>query len=268
MNDLIAESNEQFRKAWTLFAERIPGGEARELDGVVAVFSNVPVAFFNVILLKEPVSNLNSLAEGIRSGIEYGSSSPHPWLFALCTEWMPKGGERVCQEMGLHPVLPLLGMAADRLMDPVRPMADLEFRRAGRDADIRLMSEINARAYGMPQADVDSLTVPGIWQEDAFAFVAFHKEAAVSVSATFIVDERLYVGWVATLPDFQKKGYGEAVMRHSLRRAEAATGLRRTALHATPAGAPLYRQMGYQPVASFTLYSNRPPPAEDTVEKG
>jgi GNAT superfamily N-acetyltransferase len=268
MNDLIVESNEQFRKAWTLFAERIPGGEARELDGVVAVFSNVPVAFFNIILLKEPVSNLDSLAEGVRSGIEYGSSSPHPWLFALCTEWMPKGAETVCREMGLHPVLPLVGMAADRLLEPVRRTTELEFRRAGRDADVRLMSEINVQAYGMPESDVDSLTVPGIWQEDAFAFVAFHKEAAVSVSATFIVDERLYVGWVATLPDFQKKGYGEAVMRYSLRRAEAATGLRRTVLHATPAGAPLYRQMGYQTVASFTLYSNQPPPVEDKVEKG
>jgi predicted GNAT family acetyltransferase len=59
---------------------------------------------------------------------------------------------------------------------------------------------------------------------------------------------------VATAADHRNKGYAEAVMRHSLARASAATGIRRTVLHASPAGAPLYASMGYRPTARFTMY--------------
>jgi hypothetical protein len=45
-------------------------------------------------------------------------------------------------------------------------------------------------------------------------------------------------------------------MRRSLARAAAATGIQRTVLHATPAGAPLYASMGYRATARFTMYTS------------
>ena len=60
---------------------------------------------------------------------------------------------------------------------------------------------------------------------------------------------------VASAATEMNKGYAEAVIRHSLARAVAATGLRRTVLHATQAGQPLYTSMGYRPTSRFTMYA-------------
>jgi GNAT superfamily N-acetyltransferase len=51
-------------------------------------------------------------------------------------------------------------------------------------------------------------------------------------------DESFFL--VATTPDARRKGYGEAVVRHALQTAHEATGIRRTVLHATEDGYPIY----------------------------
>jgi ribosomal protein S18 acetylase RimI-like enzyme len=65
----------------------------------------------------------------------------------------------------------------------------------------------------------------------------------------------LHVMCVATMPAHQRRGYAEAVMRHSLAQASRATGLTRTTLHATEAGKPAYQRMGYRETATFTGYT-------------
>ena len=71
---------------------------------------------------------------------------------------------------------------------------------------------------------------------------------------TALVDGRLYVMMVASDAAHRNRGYAEAVMRRSLERAQAATGIRRTVLHASPAGRPLYASMGYRVTGEFMMY--------------
>ena len=72
--------------------------------------------------------------------------------------------------------------------------------------------------------------------------------------AVLMVDGYRYVAMVATLPDFQRRGYAEAVMRHALDRASERFGNQPTVLHATEAGRPIYERMGYATIASHTAY--------------
>jgi predicted acetyltransferase len=76
----------------------------------------------------------------------------------------------------------------------------------------------------------------------------------VASSATFNVDGRMYVGLVATLPEMQRRGYAEAVMRKSLEECAKETGQTRTILHATDAGRPVYLRMGYHDTSKFVAY--------------
>jgi predicted GNAT family acetyltransferase len=62
---------------------------------------------------------------------------------------------------------------------------------------------------------------------------------------------------VATAPEAQLKGYGEATTRKALFEGAKATGLTRTALHATMAGAPVYQRIGYRKVATMRFYGLR-----------
>ena len=64
----------------------------------------------------------------------------------------------------------------------------------------------------------------------------------------------LFLALVATAPEAQRKGYGEATVRKALFEGGRATGLTRTVLHATPAGAAVYERIGYRKVASISFY--------------
>ena len=66
----------------------------------------------------------------------------------------------------------------------------------------------------------------------------------MSTATTIVHDDVLYLALVATTPDARRKGYAEAVIRHSLQKAHDTTGLNRTILHATEAGFPVYKRMG------------------------
>ena len=68
------------------------------------------------------------------------------------------------------------------------------------------------------------------------------------------VDDAAYVAMVATLRAHRKLGCAEAIMRHALAEARRDWGLERTVLHATPAGLPVYRRMGYHGVTRFLFY--------------
>jgi GNAT superfamily N-acetyltransferase len=65
----------------------------------------------------------------------------------------------------------------------------------------------------------------------------------------------LHVMCVATLPEWQRRGYAEAAIRYSLEDASRTTGLKRTTLHATEAGRPVYERMGYHETATFIAYT-------------
>ena len=61
---------------------------------------------------------------------------------------------------------------------------------------------------------------------------------------------------VATVPDRQRRGCGEAVMRHALRRAREQHGIERTVLQSTAQGLRLYRRMGYSVVTNVAVYTS------------
>jgi ribosomal protein S18 acetylase RimI-like enzyme len=117
------------------------------------------------------------------------------------------------------------------------------------------VSDLNMTAYSMPlDWGHEAFAREELFRRDIWPTVGYVDGAPVSTSTTALVDGRLYVMMVATAADHRNKGYAEAAMRHSLARATAATGIRRTVLHATPAGAPLYASMGYHVTGRFTMY--------------
>jgi ribosomal protein S18 acetylase RimI-like enzyme len=60
---------------------------------------------------------------------------------------------------------------------------------------------------------------------------------------------------VATLPESQRLGYGEAVMRYAIEHARREHGIERSILQSTPAGFRLYERMGYRTVTKVAVYA-------------
>ena len=248
--------------AWS---RNFPGGEVRELHGLIGAWADTDLAFCNSIFLSRPVEDRADLEARVGALADYLALRQKPPFLAVCQEWIPEplrsAVPAIIAEAGLEPVLTMTGMVADELLAPMRPLPEVRYRRVC-DAETRnQVADVNSAAYGFAmEAGRQAMAEPRIWTDDDFGHVAYLDGQAVAVAATVALNGRLHVGLVATLPGMQRRGYAEAVMRHSLESAAQATGLRRTTLHATEMGRPVYRRMGYRDAATFQVYS-RPTPA-------
>jgi GNAT superfamily N-acetyltransferase len=258
-SDEITESTDQLIQMWGEFARRFPGGKVEQLPGLTATISGTQMAFINVIHLSSPVRDRDDLAERCRMLVEHGTQSAVPWLFSACDPWMgdPDVAKAMLAELGLKTVLPTTGMVTDEIAPPQRPLpANFEIRRVSDPSTRNALADLNTLSYGIPtEAGREGPGNEVFWDDSFFGHVGYVGDEPVSATLTAPVDGRLYVSWVATHPEHRRKGYADAVMRRSLEEAGTATGLRRTVLHATEVGRPVYEAMGYRPVVGFTWYA-------------
>jgi ribosomal protein S18 acetylase RimI-like enzyme len=185
------------------------------------------------------------------------------WMLALCEDWVAprplERAEEVLARHGLKLSMVATGMVAERLAPPMRPPPTLDIRHATDSAGRCHLADLNARCYDMPLAvGREAFDVPALFSGDSKGYIGFRQDEAASSAAVIRVDDVAYVAMVATLPAHRQLGCAEAVMRHGLDEARRAWGLERTVLHATPAGLPVYRRMGYRPVTRFRFYMAAP----------
>lgn len=253
-------SNRRFIQAWEFWAQRSKAGEISQLPGLTAPWWNTTWPMCNLMFLSEAVRDEADLDSRAQAAVAFAQGRDLGWLLFLCREMLPEGlngsSPDILDRHGLSLVAEVTGMDAESLLPPRRPLPDLELRRVDGPETRRALSEINALAYGEPIDWVDeALNVETLWGAGTFGYVGYLDGRPVTTAETIPMDGVLYVALVATLPEEQRKGYGEAVMRHSLERAREATGLERTVLHSSPAGFQLYKDMGYRPVASFLAFA-------------
>ena len=79
----------------------------------------------------------------------------------------------------------------------------------------------------------------------------------VSVASAVVNDGIIFLALVTTPAGAKHKGYAEVVVRHALQAVKEAIGLSRTVLHATDAGLPIYRRVGYHETCRIRAYRLR-----------
>lgn len=254
----IVESNEQFLGMWNEFARRFPGNRVEQLPGVAIAISGTSMAFINVIAFTSPVRDRDDLVRRCRTAVEVGKESGVPWLLSTCDTWMgnPEEAREVLAEFQLKTALPTTGMVADELT-PAKPVPQgIEIRRALDQSTRYDLVDLNSLAYAMPpEIGREGPAQACFWDDSFHGYVAYLDNQPVACTVAAPLDGRLYVSWVATHPDYRRKGYADAAMRAALASAREATGLTRTVLHATAAGLPVYERMGYRSVVGFTWYA-------------
>ncbi|RKG77019.1 GNAT family N-acetyltransferase [Corallococcus terminator] len=255
----IDESHAQFRGAWRLFALGLPGGEVVERADVFITAGHVAWSLMNMAFLPKPAETQADLERAVDSAARYYAQGPHGWAFTLTPDWLSPAlrpqADAVLASRGLKPGMFMTGMVADRLLAPVRPPPTLDLRPVRDEWGHNAMADVNAACYDMPQASGrEALAAPGIYGPECRAFVGCHDGVAGTTTAALRVDGVIYIALVATLAQHRRQGTAEAVLRHAHTEAKKAWGLERTVLHATPAGAPIYRRMGYRDVTGFVSY--------------
>ena len=255
----IAESNAQFRGAWTHFAISSPNGEVANPPDVYIANANSSWAMLNAAFLPKPVETEAALERSVATAADHLCFNKAGWLYVACDEWLAphvrENAPAIFAAHGLKRTLSPMGMVAERLLPPARPLPSIEVRHATHEEALRHIADINALAYGSSvEAAREAVVVPVMFEGNCRGYVGYVEGKAVSVAAVLRVDDVAYVAYVATLEEYRQRGYAEAVIRHSLEQAHRHWGLERTVLHATAAGHPSYLRMGYRDVVSFGFY--------------
>jgi len=222
-------SNQQFINAWSYIASACPQGEILAVNELVITWSGTDSVMLNAVFLTKPVYDGAELEAKIKVACDRAKKRSQPWWMIVAEDWVPEF---------------------------LRPQIDEVFARQGLVSLLTLAGMDTAQLLPSTRSSKEVLELDEFWQETVFGTLGYVENQPVSTAITFLIEDEFYLGWVATLPDYRNQGYAQAVSRHSLEQAAQRYGKKRTALHATPAGFPVYRRMGYQPTTYFRTYTN------------
>ncbi len=245
-------SSENLRAMMTNYALATTDGAVREQGGLTLVNSGVSFSAFNAALLNGPaVERPSDLQARLRAAQRYFHSEKMPWSF-----WMPdeivaapvrESSSVAIRASGLRWVAQHEGMVAGDLAEPRRELPVLEFRRVFDRATRAHFARLSSSVFDLP-APISTAVYgqQGFWRGTMSAWVGYWDGHAVCCAATEPAAGVIGVYSVATHPSFRGRGFGESITRHALGEARTAAGLQPFILHATRAGQPLYRRMGFR----------------------
>ena len=251
----LYESLDLFISAWQAFAEEFHGTEVTKRENLFVAWADTELPFYNTIFLTEAVTDASRFRLLVDEAVAVTSRKKMPGLLTVCNDLLSGSAreevDAILAERGYTIRIPMTGMLAEPFPLALPSPAGLRIERS---YDGMTVTEMNTVAYHMPaELGRSSVLTPGFWQ-DVYTSVGYEDDRAVCTATTMVLGNVLYLALVATVEDARKKGYGEAVVRHSLQTAHQATGLTRTILHATEDGRPVYTRLRYRPVGDFTWY--------------
>jgi ribosomal protein S18 acetylase RimI-like enzyme len=246
------------RASFRVVAAHRPAGELREMDGVSIASAGVTFQMFNAAFLSAPVSSEGQMDRRVAQAAVHFAARGQRWAYWICEGWLEgRPRRRLKQLLGKHNLyqaVELPGMIAERVLSPLRQLPTIEVRRVAGEAVKEAFCAIGAMCFNVPLAWFrEVFDSPSVWNDFA-SYVGYVNGEPVSTTATVIGGGVVGVYNVATVPGYQRRGYGEAVMRHAIEQARLEHGLSRTILQATPQGFDLYQRMGYRTVTSVAVF--------------
>ncbi len=251
---------DNLRQSFRVIAASRKPGEIRELHGVSIASAGVTFQMFNAAFLSAPVPSENDLAQRIMLSAVHFQTRGLDWACWVCNGWLSDGARRAerraFEKLGLRHSVDMPGMVAETIAPPVRPLPYVEVRRVGDGATRDAFCNISSTCFHVPITWFrEVFEGESVWDEFA-SYVGYVDSQPVSTTATVLSDSAIGVYNVATLPEHQKRGYGEATMRYALEDTRRRTGVEKSVLESTPAGRRLYERMGYQTVTSVSVYAS------------
>lgn len=250
---------DNLRESFRIIAASRPPGELRELRGVSIASAGVTFQMFNAAFLAAPVESDAELAQRIMLPMVHFNARGLEWAYWVCDDLMHSGTRRrsrgIFERHGLRHSVDLPGMVAESIRPPEHPLPRIDVRRVTPGPVRDAFCSIGSLCFHVPLPWFDEVfSETGVWENFA-SYVGYVDGEPVSTAAVIEGAGVLGVYNVATVPGFQRHGYGEAVMRHAVADRQRALGIARVILQSTPAGYRLYERMGFRAVTRVAVYS-------------
>jgi GNAT superfamily N-acetyltransferase len=261
-DDEIDRATARFAATWATFCGDTPGADLLDDGLLIRRWADNPFPFWNIAIVPGTAATAPELRASLAAGAAFARTRRQPGSI-----WVPDerlalfGGERagILAEVGLVEGSTMTEMTGSIPAMTLREPSLLAFKRVEDEVALAAVADLNADAYGLESATARAgiVTSPGTWLKAAYSYLAYDGDELASVASVLPHDGWLYLGLVATRPDAQRRGSAAATVSYALREAHKATGIDRTDLHATEAGAPVYPRLGYRPTVSFRSLLNR-----------
>ena len=250
---------DNLRESFRVIAASRAPGEIRELRGVSIASAGVTFQMFNAAFLSGPVATEAELTQRILLPALHFDTRGQEWAYWVCEDWMaPRARRRsrqVFERHGLRHSVDLPGMVAEHIRAPVRPLPRLEVRRVCDPATRDAFCTIGSVCFHVPISWFrEVFDTSSVWESFA-GYVGYLDDEPVSTAAVVTGGGALGVYNVATVPAFQRRGYGERLMREAVADMQTRQGIRQVVLQSTPAGYHLYERMGFKTVTRVAVYS-------------
>jgi ribosomal protein S18 acetylase RimI-like enzyme len=251
---------DNLRESFRVVAAGRGAGEIRELPGVSIAAAGVTFQMFNAAFLSAPVLTDAELEQRIHLSSAYFNVRGMEWAYWVCDDWMDtrtrRKSRQIFERQGLRHAVELPGMVAERIAPPVKPLPAVVVRRVA-DASTRMdFCAIGSTCFHVPiNWFREVFDNPAVFDRFA-AYVGYWNQVPVSTTAIVMGGGAIGVYNVATLPQHQRHGFGEAVMRHAVAEAQQEHGMEQSILQSTPAGLRLYERMGYRTITRVSVYAS------------
>lgn len=251
---------DNLRESFRIVAASRAAGEVRELAGVSVACAAATFQMFNAAFLSGPITTEAELTQRILLPMLHFQSRNLEWAYWLCEDFLdPRSRRRawrVFEKYGLRLSVQLPGMIADAVLPPSKTLPRLEVRRVEPGATRDAFCAIGSACFHVPIAWFNEVFDGASVWEHFSSYVGYVHGEPVSTTAIVPSDGVLGVYNVATLPAYQRRGYGEAIMRHALADAQQRHGNGRVILQSTPMGLKLYERMGFRTVTKVSVYAS------------
>ena len=248
------------RDSFRVLAAYRPKGEVREYPGVSIASAGVTFQMFNAAFLSSAVASQADLERRLAQSATHFSARGLDWAYWVCEDWLTGGLRRqlrhVFREHRLHLSVELPGMVANCIAPPRRLLPVLEYRRVRCGQTRDDFCGVGSVCFNVPlEWFREVFRGDQVWEEFE-SWVGYVEGEPVATAATVTGSGVIGVYNVGTLPGHQRRGYGEAILRHAVAEASRRHGITRTILQSTAQGLKLYERMGYRTVTRVSVFAS------------
>lgn len=233
-----------------------PGGTVEEAGGVTIARSGVALPAFNCVFVLDPPSSL----EGLEARIERAFGDGRlPWSVMTTNETAPRL-EPIARAFGLDREAVLPGMVWEPLGETPRPPAvALEIRPI---TDPRSAQEFVRTMMvgfeGSPELLLPwagGIAARGRFPPGVHCYLGYVAGRPVASALRFTTPGVAGIYGVATLPEFRRRGFGEALTRRAALDGRE-EGCRQSYLQSSEMGRSVYERIGYRAVEEYREWAH------------
>lgn len=247
---LIARADANYYDAWASIVATMPAGETYERGGVLITCSGLPATVFNIAFVTRPLTDPDA---ALHEAAAFFDARKLPFLVRV-REGIDPTVEDAAERAGMVSGGLLPSMILSPMREAPAPPVGLQIRIATGAAALRDHATVVADAFSFPvQVAQQVLTERLLALVDAELYVGYVDGQPVASSAMFAVHRTAGVYNVGCIGTQRRKGYGEAMTWHAVRRG-AAMGCIMSSLQASEMGAPVYARMGYETPVHYKTF--------------